>query len=257
MNASCVDDEVGLGDPAWNAARWSVALALGLRQGEALGLRWSDVRFPEGSLAVRRALQRQPGGGLVLVPPKSRAGQRTVALPAPLIAQLREHRAAQDRERGDAGDLWQDLDLIFTTPLGKPIDPRNDYRAWRALLADAGVRPARLHDARHTAATLLLAQGVAPRVAMQILGHSQIALTLGTYNHVVPELAQEAATAMTRALWVGPEEAQQPADETLAASHRGAGSPAPRMSLLTCEDAVRRQGLEPRTRGLRVRCSAN
>ena len=90
---------------------------------------------------------------------------------------------------------------MFCQPHGRPLDPRADHRAWRGLLADAKVRPARLHDARHTAATLLLQQGVPARVAMQILGHSQITLTLGTYSHVVPELAQDAAERMGAALW--------------------------------------------------------
>jgi integrase len=122
-------------------------------------------------------------------------------LPTPLTAHLKEHRTKQNKERLSAGSMWQDGDFVFTTPTGTPVDPRNDYRAWRKLLTDAGVRPARLHDARHTAATLLLIQGVPARVVMQILGHSQITLTLGTYSHVVPELANAAAEAMTRALW--------------------------------------------------------
>ena len=122
-------------------------------------------------------------------------------LPDPLVAQLKEHRAQQNRERLAAGTMWHDGNYVFATPAGKPIDPRNDHRAWQQLLRDAGVRRARLHDARHTAATLLLAQGVAPRVAMQILGHSQITLTLGTYSHVIPELAAEAAKSMGNALW--------------------------------------------------------
>jgi integrase len=184
-----------------NSARWSVALALGLRQGETLGLRWADIDFDTGVLHVRRALQRIEGQGLTLVSPKSRAGTRTIVLPTPLTAHLKEHRTKQNKERLSAGSMWQDGDFVFTTPTGTPVDPRNDYRAWRKLLTDAGVRPARLHDARHTAATLLLIQGVPARVVMQILGHSQITLTLGTYSHVVPELANAAAEAMTRALW--------------------------------------------------------
>lgn len=84
---------------------------------------------------------------------------------------------------------------------GRPLDPRGDRRLWRRILDAAGVRQARLHDARHTAATLLLQQGVAPRVVMEILGHSQISLTLGTYSHVVPELAEEAARRMGDVLW--------------------------------------------------------
>ncbi len=124
-----------------NAARWSVALSLGLRQGEALGLAWCDIDLDRSTLTVRQALQRQPGGGLVLVPPKSTAGRRTVVLPAPLAASLRTHRAAQNIERLTAGSLWIDSGLVFTTPLGTPLDPRNDYRAWRGP-ADRRRRPA-------------------------------------------------------------------------------------------------------------------
>ncbi len=184
-----------------NAARWSVALALGLRQGEALGLAWDAVDLDAGTLTVRQALQRQPGRGLVFVQPKSRAGRRTVALPGPLRDALRTHRAAQAAERIAAGSAWEDHDLVFCQKNGRPLDPRSDHRAWRSLLAAAKVRPARLHDARHTAASLLLQQGVPARVAMEVLGHSQISLTLGTYSHVVPELAEDAARRMGEALW--------------------------------------------------------
>jgi integrase len=184
-----------------NAARWSVALALGLRQGEALGLRRESVDLEAGSLTVRQALQRQPGKGLVFVQPKSRAGRRTIALPGPLRDALRAHRAAQAAERIAAGSEWNDHDLVFCQENGRPLEPRSDHRAWRALLAGPKVRPARLHDARHTAASLLLQQGVPARVAMEILGHSQISLTLGTYSHVVPELAEDAARRMGEALW--------------------------------------------------------
>lgn len=184
-----------------NAARWSVALALGLRQGEALGLRWSDLDLDAGTLTVRRALQRQQGKGLVFVEPKSAAGRRTIVLPRPLREPLRTHRAAQAEERLAAGSVWHDHDLLFAQVNGKPIEPRRDWQDWKELLGRAGVRDARLHDARHTAATLLMQQGVPARVAMQILGHSQISLTLGTYSHVVPELAEDAAERMSQALW--------------------------------------------------------
>ena len=90
---------------------------------------------------------------------------------------------------------------MFTQPSGRPVDPGKDYREWRRLLEAAGVRRARLHDARHTAASLLLAQGVPARVVMEMLGHSQITLTLGTYSHVAPELQREAAARMGRVLW--------------------------------------------------------
>ncbi len=90
---------------------------------------------------------------------------------------------------------------MFCQANGRPLEPRGDHGAWKRLLATAGVRDARLHDARHIAATLLLTQGVPARVAMQILGHSQISLTLGTYSHVVPELATDAAKRVGKALW--------------------------------------------------------
>ncbi len=184
-----------------NAARWSVAFALGLRQGEALGLPWSAVDLDAGTLTVRQALQRQAGAGLVFVEPKSRAGRRTISLPRPLVDALRTHRAAQLEERLRAGTEWQDHGLVFTQPNGKPVDPRADHRAWKGLLSRAGVRPARLHDARHTSATVMLALGVPARVAMQILGHSQISLTLGTYSHVLQELSEDAAARVGQELF--------------------------------------------------------
>ena len=184
-----------------NEARWSVALALGLRQGGALALRWEDVDLETGTLTVRRSMQRLVGKGLVFDEPKSRAGRRTIMLPNGLRDALHAHRARQLEERLAAGTDWQDHGLLFAQVNGRPIDPGSDWKSWKALLGRAELRDARLHDARHTAATLLLQQGVPARVAMQILGHSQISLNLGTYSHVVPELAQEAADRIDRALW--------------------------------------------------------
>ncbi|GIF16201.1 tyrosine-type recombinase/integrase [Actinoplanes teichomyceticus] len=194
-----------------NAARWSVALALGLRQGEALGLMWDYVDLDAGTLRVRWQLQRLAGRGLVLVEPKSRAGRRTIALPAQLVDALREHRSMQDAERETAGELWDDAvptiggqqlrGLVFAQVNGRPLDPRRDWQDWKDLLAAAGVRDARLHDARHTSASLLLAEGVPARVVMELLGHSQISLTLGTYSHVAPEVSRVAADRIGGRLW--------------------------------------------------------
>jgi integrase len=183
-----------------NGARWSVALALGLRQGEALGVRWEDVDLDQGTLTVRHALQRRKGEGLVLVEPKSAAGRRTMALPPPLVDALRAHRGWQLQQRLAAANVWEDGGFVFAQANGRPFDAGQDWQAWKRLLTAAGVRDARLHDARHTAATLLLQQGVAARVAMQLLGHSQLSMTMH-YTHVVPELAREAANGMGEALW--------------------------------------------------------
>lgn len=184
-----------------NSARWSVALALGLRQGEALGQPWDAVDLDAGTLRVRQALQRQAGKGLVIVEPKSAAGRRTISLPRQLVDALRQHRGAQLEERMAAANVWQDRGLVFAQPNGRPLDPRSDHRAWRELLTAAGVRQAKLHDARHTAATVMLTMGVPARAVMQVLGHSQISLTLGTYSHVMPELAEDAAGRVGDALW--------------------------------------------------------
>jgi integrase len=184
-----------------NAARWTVALALGLRQSEALGLQWRDIDLDVGKLSVRRGLHRVDGKGLMFEEPKTPKSRRTVALPGPLTVALRKHRETQDFERMVAGSDWQDLDLVFAQPNGRPLDKHSDYEAWTRLLADAGVRHIRLHDGRHTAATLLLTAGVHPRVVMELLGHSQMRTTTDIYSHVMPALAQEAADRMGTTLW--------------------------------------------------------
>ncbi|WP_432486898.1 tyrosine-type recombinase/integrase [Kineococcus sp. SYSU DK018] len=178
---------------------WAVALAVGLRRGEALGLRWCDVDLDAGLLHVRQALQRTTEG-LVLVPPKSERSRRTVPLPAVARGALREHRQAMVAEALRSGRPMTADTLVFTTPIGTPMDPRNVSRAFVELLQAAGLRRVRLHDLRHTCATLLLAQGVPARVVMEVLGHSGITLTMNTYGHVLPTMLQEAAQSMDDAL---------------------------------------------------------
>ena len=144
----------------------------------------------------------------MLVEPKSRAGRRRIALPAPLVERLRSHRHDQRKQRLLAGSLWEEHGLVFTQPTGRPIDPRSDWGHWKALLAAAGVRDARLHDARHTAATLLLVQGVNARTVMDVMGWTE-ARMLSRYQHVVDELRRDAADRMGRALWPGAESRRQ------------------------------------------------
>jgi integrase len=184
-----------------NAARWTVALAVGLRQSEALALRWSDVDLDNGTLSVRRGLHRISGQGLVYEEPKADRSRRNLALPAQLVDALKAQRAVQLEERIAAGPLWEDHDLVFAQPNGRPIERKSDWRAWKALLRQAGVREVRLHDGRHTAATLLLSEGVHPRVVMEVLGHAQMRTTTDTYSHVMPALGRDAADRMGQALW--------------------------------------------------------
>jgi len=171
---------------------FSVALAVGLRLGEALGLRWKDVNIEGGELRVTQALQRI-AGQLQFVEPKSERSRRAIALPKVAARVLKGHRTKQLEERLAAGGRWNDSGLVFTSTLGTPLDERNVRRAFKDILAGAKLPRIRIHDLRHTCASLLLAQGVHPRVVMETLGHSQISLTLDTYSHVLPALQQEAA----------------------------------------------------------------
>ena len=161
--------------------------------------------MPEGLHRARARMPRAHPGGLALHPPqgvKPGRGQAklVLAIPAPLVAQLRDQRRRQNTERLAAGAAWEDWDLVFCSPTGAPLDPHDDWDDWHALLSAAGVREARVHDARHTAATLLLEQGINIRVVQQILGHSQLSQTQ-RYTHVSLELTQHAADRMEEALW--------------------------------------------------------
>ena len=168
------------------------------------GLRWADVDLANGTLTVRRGLHRVAGQGLVYEEPKAERSRRTLALPIQLVDALRAHRAAQLEERITAGSLWEDHDLVFAQANGRPIERKSDWQAWKALLHEAGVREVRLHDGRHTAATLLLSEGVHPRVVMEVLGHAQMRTTTDTYSHVMPALGRDAADRMGNALWGPP-----------------------------------------------------
>ena len=233
-----------------NGVRFVLALAIGTRQGETIGFKWSRLNDETRTLQVARQLQRQTwkhgcedphkcgvrlhkvkpckagctrhkkcpppcppdctkhaarcpqrhGGGLVEVDVKSSAGRRGLVLPEQLYALLVQHRAEQAREREHAGTVWQEGGWMFTRPTGKPLDPRKDLREWKALLKDAGVRETRLHDARHTAATVLLLLGVPERAVMEFMGWSNGAMTK-RYQHVTAALRKDIAERLDGFLW--------------------------------------------------------
>jgi len=131
---------------------------------------------------------------------KSARSRRTIALPAVAITALRSHRTRQLEARLAAGRHWQDRGFVLTSAVGTPLEPRNVTRQFKALLAAAKLPDMRLHDLRHSCATLLLAQGVNPRVVMETLGHSQVSLTLNTYSHVLPALQRDAAARLNAVL---------------------------------------------------------
>jgi integrase len=178
---------------------WVLALHTGLRRGELLGLRWGDVDLDQAVLHVRRSLV-QSGGVMGFQEPKTSSGRRTIALDAPCVAALREHRARQAEQRLRMGPLWQDRDQVFATELGTPLQPSNVDRRFRALLTRASVPRIPFHGLRHTHATLLMKHGVHPKVASERLGHANITLTLSTYSHVLPQMQEEAAAIFAAAL---------------------------------------------------------
>jgi integrase len=176
-----------------------VALSTGLRRGELLALRWSDVDLESGRLFVRRALQRTEGR-LQFVQPKTYCSAGAVPLSALTLKALERQRVAQAKERLAAGELWQAHDLVFASTIGTPLEPRNVNRVFYDRGADAGLPWLRLHDLRHAFATFLIDQGEELRTVMELLGHSTIRLTADTYGHVLAERARKATSAIDRIL---------------------------------------------------------
>jgi integrase len=246
-----------------NGARWTVALALGIRQGEALGLRWQNVNLETGVIKAwfqlqhaewqhgcddphdcgarwhkgpcpknckthrhqascsegckkkahrcpKRTCRKECEGHADRCPERKRGGKTfrqrkgkkrlTLQCPPELLPILRKHHAAQAAERLAAGDSWEDWDLVFCQPNGRPINRTEDWREWKTILRAATVRDARLHDARHTCGTLLIEQGVHIRVVQEILGHARVTTT-ERYTHVASLQVQDASERLGSALW--------------------------------------------------------
>lgn len=199
----------------------NVALTLGLRQGEVLGLRWQDVDLEEGTLAVRHQLQliprvvdRKEGDSLPgrpmgkyepqLVEPKTPRSRRTLPVPGEVLDLLRAHRRHQLEERLVAGSRWggagrrlptgkrEPWDLVFTSTIGTPLDPSNVTKDYKRILDAAKLTQRRYHDLRHSCASFLAARGVSQRVVMEILGHSQLSTTANIYTHIDADQLREA-----------------------------------------------------------------
>lgn len=215
-----------------NGPRWVVALALGLRQGEALGLKWEHVDLDTGLIRIRRNRLRpkyqhgcdgtcgrkagycperkqvRPDTG----PTKSRAGRRVVGLPAPLVVLLQVHRETQQDERAAARQLWHDEGWVFAKPDGKPLNPNTDYHEWKALIEEAGLPERRLHDARHTAATVLAILNVPTPTAMAIMGWSSAEMA-ARYQHVLDSIRKGVADQVGGLLWDSAEVSPADGDE--------------------------------------------
>ncbi len=206
-----------------NGVRWAVGLALGLRQGEVLGLKWNeDVDLDVGVLSVRRNRLRpkwvhgcatscgkkpgycperknkRPTTGRT----KSKAGRRRVGVPAELVELLKAHKAQQNKEREQAAQLWHDEGWVFAKQNGEAVNPNTDYHNWLLLLKAAGVPRKRLHDARHTAATTLLLLGVPERTVMDMMGWSSTSMTK-RYQHVTDPIRRTVADQVGKLIFGG------------------------------------------------------
>jgi integrase len=171
-------------------ALWLLAASTGMRRGEVLGLQWPDVDLGRARVAVRRSLVTV-GHRVVVSEPKTAKGRRSVALDPATVAGLKALRKHQTVERLAWGPAWTDSGLVFTREDGRPLHPREVTRAFTRHVLAAGLPVIRLHDLRHTHATLALAAGVHPKVVQERLGHANIAITLDTYSHAVPALERE------------------------------------------------------------------
>ena len=175
---------------------FSFAIATGMRVQEYLGLQWKDIDLERGTATVQRAVVwSRKGGGWQFSQPKTSKSRRTIPLPMETVDQLRIHRRSQLQERMKLGTVWNELDLVFPSEIGTPLNPANVTRAFKKILTKAKIRTSiRLYDLRHTTATLLLQAGINPKVVSERLGHATISLTLDVYSHVLPNM-QEDATA--------------------------------------------------------------
>jgi integrase len=183
-----------------NEALYALMLSTGLRRGEALGLQWKDFNPKTGILIVRRSLKRE-GGELITSDTKTSKSRRAVNVPPPVITALKAHKARQAGERLAIGKAWLNTGFIFTTSIGTPIDPRNLNREFRSVCNDAGLGNWHPHELRHSAASLMLAQGVKLQVVSDVLGHASIRMTADVYGHILAPDREAAADAMGAILW--------------------------------------------------------
>ena len=170
-----------------------LAVISGMRQMELLGLKWSDLDWIKQTLKIERQLLKPNGNGVKFSAPKTRYGKRSIALGKKTVEILRKHYEQQQADQHKAGEAWKEYGLIFTTQNGTPINARNLLRDYKKLLHSAGLPPIRFHDLRHTAASILLNQGVPVIIVSRRLGHARASITLDIYGHLIPTMQNEVA----------------------------------------------------------------
>lgn len=178
-------------------ALYVLALTTGARQGELLGLQWTDFDLALGRMQIQRTMTRLVGKGFTVSEPKTSKSRRAVHLTPLAVQALKRHRLRQNEARLAAGEAWNQQGWVFCNNVGRPLEVGNMIRrSFRPLLQKAGLPIIRFHDLRHSAASLLLSLDVHPKIVQELLGHSQISLTLDTYSHVLPSLQAEAVNRL-------------------------------------------------------------
>jgi integrase len=174
------------------APMWRVFAMTGLRRGEVCGLRWEDIDLEKGTLSVRRALIPH-GNGVITSEPKTAKGRRQIALDAMTVEAFKAQAKLQIADQENADVVWTDTGYVFTRDDGKALHPQSVSRAFDRAVAAAKLTKIRLHDLRHTHATMALAAGIHPKVVSERLGHATVSITLDTYSHAIPAMQEEAA----------------------------------------------------------------
>lgn len=179
-----------------------LALYSGMRRSELLGLRWCDVDLLYSTISVCQSLHVLKGGKVIIRQPKTASGRRSIALSPSCVLMLTDYRLQKESEGILLGVSLKDTDLVFSSA-GKPMLPATVSHAWRKMVRKAGLKPIRLHDSRHSHASMMLKLGVHPKVVSERLGHSSIQITLDVYSHILPGLQEAAAARFDEAMKVG------------------------------------------------------
>ena len=170
----------------------TVAITTGMRKGELFGLHWQDIDFEEGCLYVRRTIARIGTFGIVESEPKTQRSRRKIILPAFVLDALKQHQVYQQTLPEKAGTHWQEKGIVFCNGYGGYLEVARFHRMFKQLLESAELPNIRFHDLRHSAATILFRMGIHPKVVQELLGHSNIGITMDTYSHMLPTMQQEA-----------------------------------------------------------------
>ena len=181
-------------------ALYHLAISTGMRQGELIGLKWADLDWQTCTLQVQRQWTRKKGGGFEFTSPKTKAGKRSIMLGSSDLAVLREHKQVQYLAMQKAGERWKDMDMLFASTVGTPLCKYNLRKSFKQRLKDAGLPNIRFHDLRHTAASLMLNNGIPVIVVSRRLGHARPSITLDVYGHLIPSKQREVAELMDELL---------------------------------------------------------